>query len=129
MEDTVYCLASKCSWNKQVETGAGTVCSKPCLSLIAIPPGNLVPGCRAAFHWDNAELEKSLMVRPLGDTELGGTCEWQWSGGFNLSTRYRMAMQKGFTDLVLMTQDCTHSLFSQTPFMTVLDSLYDCVCV
>ena len=43
--------------------------------------------CRAAFHWDNAELEKSLMVRPLGDAEHGGDCEWQWSGGFNLSTR------------------------------------------
>lgn len=42
---------------------------------------------RTAFHWDNFALEKSAMVRPLGDAEHGGVCEWEWSGSFTLSAR------------------------------------------
>lgn len=44
--------------------------------------------CRKAFHWDNCDLEKMLVVRPLGEAACGGTCEWQWSGGFHVATRY-----------------------------------------
>ena len=39
--------------------------------------------CRAAIHWDDADLPKEVVMRPV--TSLGS--EWHWSGSFKLTTR------------------------------------------
>ena len=38
---------------------------------------------RAAIHWDDADLPKEVVMRPV--ISLGN--DWHWSGSFKLSTR------------------------------------------
>ena len=37
------------------------------------------------MHWDDAQLEKVLMIRPSEDHP---DCDFHWSGGFRLGTRF-----------------------------------------
>ncbi|KAK9815754.1 hypothetical protein WJX72_009012 [[Myrmecia] bisecta] len=39
---------------------------------------------RCAVHWDDVQLPRQLLVRPLGN---GGMDMWHWSGGFTLHTK------------------------------------------
>lgn len=39
--------------------------------------------CRAAIHWDDADLPREVVMRPV----FSPGNDWHWSGSFKLSTR------------------------------------------
>ena len=47
----------------------------------SIREGNVAS--RAAIHWDDADLPREVVMRPV--VSLGN--DWHWSGSFKLSTR------------------------------------------